>query len=69
MERAGAEFHARVAAAFDQFREPGWQAAHPETGPIAGVDAGGSEAEVARRVLHALAARWPETFPPGWGAE
>jgi dTMP kinase len=69
MERAGADFHARVAAAFDRFREAGWQAVHPETGPIAAVDAGGSESEVAERVARALAVRWPETFPLTGGSE
>ena len=69
MERAGAEFHARVAGAFEGFREPVWQAEHPETGPIAAIDAQGTEGEVAGRVLRALAVRWPETFPPDGGSE
>lgn len=62
MERAADEFHGRVAAAFTRFADAGWQGAHPECGPIARVDARGSEAEVSRRVLTTLAARWPETF-------
>lgn len=69
MERAGADFHARVAAAFELFQDRAWQDAHPETGPIAAVDAWGTEDEVAARVADVLAARWPETFPPTRGSE
>jgi dTMP kinase len=64
MERAEDEFHRRVAAAFSRFADEAWQRAHPECGPIARVDARGSEEDVAGRVLNALAARWPETFAP-----
>ena len=55
MERAGAEFHARVAAAYREM-----------AGRVAGVvrvDAGASPDEVHRRVVSALASRFPETFP------
>jgi dTMP kinase len=62
MERSGAVFHDRVAAAFALYATPAWQAAHPEVGPIVVVDARGSEDEVAERVAGALAGRWPETF-------
>jgi dTMP kinase len=68
MERTGAVFHERVAAAFAQFATPAWQADHPEVGPIVVVDARGDEEEVAGRVLGALAARWPETFPSVTGS-
>jgi dTMP kinase len=60
IEQAGAAFHARVAAAFERFAAPDWQAAHPECGPIVPVDGTGSEGEVFERVVAALAARWPE---------
>jgi len=54
MERADADFHARVAQAFTQFATPAWQAAHPECGPIVAVDAAGTEAAVEDRVLKAI---------------
>lgn len=63
MEREGEGFHRRVAGAFEQFAQPEWQRAHPECGPIVSIEAAGSERDVARRVLQALAARWPGTFP------
>ena len=68
MERSGAVFHERVAAAFALFATATWQAAHPEVGPIVVVDARGSEDEVAERVLWQLAGRWPETFAPVIGS-
>lgn len=61
MESMGLDFHARVGAAFERFREPAWQAAHPECGAIATVSAEGAEAEVTRRVNAALEAAWPGT--------
>lgn len=64
IERSGAVFHERVAAAFALFATPGWQAEHPEVGPVVVVDARGSEAEVAGRIVALLAGRWPETFAP-----
>jgi dTMP kinase len=63
MERAELAFHERVATAFHAFATSEWQAAHTECGPIVLVDAIGSEAEVFGRVMGALAARWPGTFP------
>ena len=60
MERAGAEFHARVAASFRAAERPDWQTAHPECGPIAAVDASGSEDEVADRVSAAVSTAFPE---------
>ena len=62
MERAGADFHERVAAAFTLFAGAGWQAAHPECGPIVAIDGAGDESAVFDRVLAALAARWPASF-------
>jgi dTMP kinase len=53
IERASADFHARVAAAFAESATPAWQAAHPEAGPIAVVDARGTEDEVFARVERA----------------
>jgi dTMP kinase len=64
MEQEGSDFHARVTAAFLAAADPAWQAAHPEVGPVARVDADGSPDEVTRRILDLLAARWPETFRP-----
>ena len=63
IERADAGFHARVAAAFAGFATPEWQAQHPDGGPIALVDASGSEREVLERVLAVLRRRWPASFP------
>ena len=62
IERAGADFHARVAAAFRGFADQAWQRAHPEAGPVDVIDARGSENDVFERITHALASRWPETF-------
>lgn len=39
MERADGGFHERVAAAFQRFSTPAWQAQHPECGPIVAVNA------------------------------
>lgn len=61
MERSGADFHDRVRVAFVGFAERAWQQEHPEAGPIALVDASGSEDEVASRVADAVARRWPTT--------
>jgi dTMP kinase len=63
MERAELAFHERVAHAFDTFATPGWQASHPECGPIAIVDATGSANEVFERLARALHTRWPDIFP------
>jgi len=63
MERADDAFHERVAAAFDQFATRGWQRDHPESGPIASVDASGTPDAVYDQMLGTLAERWPETFP------
>lgn len=62
IERAGAEFHERVAAAFMQFASADWQKGHPECGPIVAIDGAGSETAVFERVLASLAARWPAAF-------
>jgi dTMP kinase len=62
IERAGADFHERVAAAFALFAGAEWQAAHPECGPIVAIDGSGDEGAVFGRVLAALAARWPASF-------
>jgi dTMP kinase len=63
MERAAGDFHERVAAAFNRFASAAWQSAHPECGSIVSVDATGSEHEVFVRVVTALTARWPASFP------
>ena len=59
IERADAEFHDRVAAAFRRFSASDWQDEHPECGPIVAVDAAGSEAEVESRLRDVLVARVP----------
>ena len=63
IERADSDFHMRVAAAFERFGTVEWQAGHAEAGPIAVVDARGSEVEVFRRVHAVLRERWPASFP------
>jgi dTMP kinase len=62
LERADAAFHERVARAFAAYAEPGWQRAHPECGPIVGVDATGAVEDVFERVAGAVRRRWPESF-------
>lgn len=59
MERADRGFHDRVAAAFDSFAEPTWQAEHPECGLIVAVDAAGSAESVEQRVSDAIAVHCP----------
>jgi dTMP kinase len=59
IERADRAFHDRVAAAFDQFASPDWQARHPESGPVVAVDATGTQADVFARVRQTVADRWP----------
>lgn len=63
IEQAAIEFHARVAAEFRRFATPEWQQRHPECGPIAVVDARGSETKVFARVHELLRDRWPAFFP------
>jgi dTMP kinase len=55
IERSGIDFHERVAAAFGMFLTKGWQREHPECGRIVGIDARGSEDDVAERVWAAVA--------------
>jgi dTMP kinase len=69
MERAELAFHERVSAAFARFAAPTWQRAHPECGPIEIIDAAGTESEVFDKVMIALHAHWPETFPSLSAAE
>jgi dTMP kinase len=59
IERADRSFHDRVAAAFDRFAVPAWQAEHPECGVIVAVDAEGSPDEVEQRVVQVIAAHCP----------
>lgn len=63
IEQAATAFHVRVAAEFRRFATPEWQQHHPECGPIAVVDARGSEGEVFARVHALLRERWPSFFP------
>ncbi len=62
IEQSGDAFHSRVERAFARFTDDDWQRAHPECGPIAGVDGRGSSAEVHSRVLDVLARNLPERF-------
>jgi dTMP kinase len=64
LEAAEEAFHARVVGAFEEALGAAWQRSYPECGPIVGIDATGTEAEVAARVVGVLAGRWPETFAP-----
>jgi dTMP kinase len=63
MERSSRDFHERVAAAFDSFGTPTWQAGHPECGPIVSIDATGSEQQVFDRLRAAAIDAWPGSFP------
>ncbi len=63
MEAMGTPFHERVAAAFGQFANPAWQAAHAECGPIVTIDAEGEELAVTDRVSGELERRWPGFSP------
>jgi dTMP kinase len=56
MEMEDPGFHARVAA--------GYRELAGEVDGLVRIDAAGGEAEVHRRIVEALAARFPETFPP-----
>ena len=69
MERAEDAFHERVAAAFERFGTVEWQRGHPEAGPIATVDAAGTEDAVYDAVTGTLASWWPETFPVARGSD
>lgn len=62
MERADRGFHERVAAAFDAFAAPSWQAEHPECGMIVAVDATGTPDTVEQRVAAVIAAHCPALF-------
>ena len=63
IERATNDFHARVTAEFRRFTTPEWQGQHPECGPIAVIDARGSEGEVFGRIHEVLRLYWPASFP------
>jgi dTMP kinase len=59
MERADRAFHERVAAAFDRFATPAWQAQHAECGPIVAVNAAADADTVELRVQGWLRDRLP----------
>ena len=66
IESAGDAFHAQVERAFNDCATAAWQAAHPECGPIASINAAGSENQVLDRVTAELTSRLPDLFPqPG----
>jgi dTMP kinase len=62
IEKASRDFHERVAAAFDVFAGPGWQAENPECGRVLAVDALGTEEEVFARLRSAVEQAWPGSF-------
>ncbi|HEV7839699.1 MAG TPA: dTMP kinase [Gemmatimonadaceae bacterium] len=62
MEKASDDFHARVANAFREFTDPGWQASHPECGPIKLIDGTGDQAAVHKRIVSTLASAFPQPF-------
>jgi dTMP kinase len=69
MESADNEFHERVTASFAHFETPAWQTAHPECGPIVGIDATPPEGVVFASLLTVLGRRWPETFTATRGSD
>lgn len=54
LERYGADFDARVAAAYAASVTEAWQVRHPECGPIVAVAAKGSVDEVTARLVHTI---------------
>jgi dTMP kinase len=60
MEQLGDDFHSRVGAAFDEFVTEGWQARHPECGPIVGVDASGTAETVFQKIVSVLVQHVPQ---------
>ena len=62
IESAGHWFHELVERAFNDCASPAWQAAHPECGPIAAVNASGTEHEVLERVLDSDGRRHPRSL-------
>ncbi|MEP7066522.1 MAG: dTMP kinase [Gemmatimonadota bacterium] len=63
IESAGHWFHELVERAFNDCAAPAWQAAHPECGPIATVNASDTEQEVLERVLKVMSDAIPDLFP------
>lgn len=59
MELADADFHARVAEAFERFATVGWQHAHPECGVIAAVDASAGREQVFRSIAQRIVEHVP----------
>lgn len=68
MERADRGFHERVAAAFERFATPAWQASHPECGPIVAVNAAAAPGAVELRIHGWLRDRVPALLPSEVGA-
>ncbi len=68
IERAEAEFHEKVAAAFARFAEPAWQAAHPECGPIVAIPGDGDVDRIEAQVLLEVSTRLPAMTLDGAGA-
>ncbi len=68
VELAGDDFHARVRQAFQAYASEVWQDTHPECGPIALVNALGTESDVEARIWAELCTRLPETFRVSLGS-
>lgn len=64
LERYGAAFDARVAAAYRASATTAWQAAHPECGRIVAVDAEGEVPDVTQRVFDAIVEQLPVAAVP-----
>ncbi len=62
IEGSGAQFHARVETAFRLFASNDWQTEHPECGPIACLSGHGSQDDVHREVVAAVARNLPDRF-------
>ncbi len=63
IESAGRWFHDLVERAFNDCASPAWQAAHAECGPIAAVDASGTEQQVLDRVTSVITGAIPDLLP------
>ena len=62
MEKSAPDFHDRVGAAFRKFADKGWQASHPECGPITLIDGTGDENEIFSRITAVLGKVFPKHF-------
>jgi hypothetical protein len=51
-----------VQRAFLEAIDAGWQAGHPEIGPVVTVDARGAAGDVTARCIQAIVSHWPARF-------